>query len=101
MSSFEKKLDSLFNNLGVSLYQIGLSLGEDSSRLDKILYNKRPTTFDKRLEAIVLICQSPLLKGKVKAGTLAQWLSEDYISEEGLEKAFERANSLKLKRMPQ
>lgn len=93
MSNFKQKLDDFLDSLGLTLYQVSLSVGEDPSRIDKILYMKRGTTFDKRLETLGLIADSPLLKGKIDLGVMAAWLAEDYITPDALQRLMQKAEA--------
>jgi len=85
MSTFEEKMDALFERQGTSLYKVALSVGQDPSRAEKIIYLKRPTTFEKRLELLQILADSPLID--VDFGTMASWLAQEYLSKEVILKA--------------
>ena len=79
---FEKKFKEMMDRLGTSAYKVSLSIAADPARIDKILFMRRPTTFDKRLETLQEIAKSPLLD--IDFDTMAGWLARDYLSEEAL-----------------
>lgn len=77
MSIFEEKLVELFARNKTSLYQVALSVGQDPSRVDKIIFLKRPATFETRLETIQKLADSPLIDADF--GQMASWLAQDYL----------------------
>lgn len=84
MGYFESRLDEALAEAGTTLYKVAMSIGQDPVRISNILYMRRPTSFDKRLEALRQISESKLLEGFIDYPTLAAWLAYDYLPEESL-----------------
>lgn len=83
MKVLEVNFKKYFEQAEYSLYDVALDVGLDPSNTTKVLYQKRPATFDKRLEIIKTISQSPKLK--LSYGTMARWLAEEYLPPEALD----------------
>lgn len=89
MPNFEDLLDAKLIEIGTTLRQVSLSLGEDPQRIDKIVYMKRPVTFETRLQTAKLIAESPILKGKLAYSTMAAWLINECVPRDILKAAYE------------
>lgn len=89
MPNFEDLLDAKLIELGTTLRQVSLSLGEDPTRIDKIVYLKRPVTFETRLQTAKLLSESPLLKGKLPYSTMAAWLINECLPRDILKAAYD------------
>jgi len=87
ITTFEVLLDAALAEIGITLREISLSVGDDPSRLDKIIYLRRPASFETRLATLKLISESKLLKGKLDFPTMAAWLVSDYVPKDILRKA--------------
>ena len=87
MTTFEVLFDAALAEIGTTLREISLSVGDDPSRLDKIIYLRRPASFETRLATLRLISESKLLKGKLDFPTMAAWLVNDYVPRDILKKA--------------
>lgn len=87
MTTFEVLFDAALAEIGTTLREISLSVGDDPSRLDKIIYLRRPASFETRLATLRLISESKLLKGKLDFPTMAAWLVNDYVPKDILKKA--------------
>jgi len=88
-ASFELMFEAALAKMGLNLYKIALSIGDDPSRLDKIVYMRRPASFETRLQALRAISESHLLKGRLDYATMAAWLINDYVPKDILKRAFE------------
>lgn len=99
MKKFENQLEALLEELDTTLYQVALSIGEDPSRIGKVLYKKRPTSFDKRLETLALISKSPLLDGRANLDLMSAWLAAEYLTEESFERLLNIRSKKKVRRM--
>ena len=80
MGYFEDAFSSILKRLGVTTYQVALSVGLDPSNTDRILFKKKPASFEKRLETLQKVAESPLID--VEFSTMARWLAEDYLPPE-------------------
>ena len=79
METFGEKLSKYLSDLPNTLYEISLDVGLDPSNVDKILYAKRKTTFDKRLEVLQKLSTSSLVN--MDFSMLSWWLARDYLPE--------------------
>jgi len=82
MATFEDKFSELLKRLDTTTYKIALSLGLEPTRVDKVLFKKKPVSFEKRLEMVQEISKSPLID--IDLGILVAWLAQDYFPKETL-----------------
>ncbi len=84
MGYFEDRLTALLVEVDTSLYKVALSIGREPVGVSSILYHRKPATFEKRLEVLRLISESPLLKEKANFPLMAAWLVHNYVPDETL-----------------
>lgn len=89
MPNFEDLFDARLIEIGTTLRQVALSVGEDPTRVDKIVYMKRPVTFETRLQTARILSESPLLKGKLSYPEMAAWLVNESLPRDILKAAYE------------